>query len=310
MKYPNQIPFQLIKSTITMAFLVIFCYLNQAQPFVDSNARWKYLYGYFYVSGELDLYVERDSVFNGEQCQYLRRIYNVYDRYIQMQRVDIAHGGHFVYYKDQQLFVWHDDRFDMLFDMNDAPGVVRNFYDEKLLRHSDSPFVMEVLDTLQYQIGSEWRRALAVQYSWEKSPNHILVKYDTIVDGIGNIKNFLLPWNLGWRPIDAHIADDFICFNDQELIYPNDSCDAISSMLNTKKIRTKVYPNPVVDELNFDLTNEIEQLIRIRNALGELMISQKYYSSESLDVSKLPPGYYIGSLHSKNSYYSFVFIKE
>jgi len=64
-----------------------------------------------------------------------------------------------------------------------------------------------------------------------------------------------------------------------------------------------VYPNPVKDKVNFvfGLYQNLE--ISIFNLMGELLLSETYKSSATIDISHLPTGTYIYKIFGKNGFF-------
>lgn len=69
-----------------------------------------------------------------------------------------------------------------------------------------------------------------------------------------------------------------------------------------KKENTNLYPNPTSNTLNIKTNSKTNSEIEIFNSLGQMVLKQKY--SESVDVSKLVPGYYF--IRVDNSYSKFI----
>lgn len=70
----------------------------------------------------------------------------------------------------------------------------------------------------------------------------------------------------------------------------------------TKKEIISIYPNPTSNTLNIKTNSKTNSEIEIFNSLGQMVLKQKY--SESVDVSKLVPGYYF--IRINNSYSKFI----
>ena len=64
-----------------------------------------------------------------------------------------------------------------------------------------------------------------------------------------------------------------------------------------------VYPNPAKDNVNFvfGLYQNLE--ISIYNLMGEIILSDKYKSSATIDISNLPTGTYIYKITGENGFY-------
>lgn len=69
-----------------------------------------------------------------------------------------------------------------------------------------------------------------------------------------------------------------------------------------KKESIKIYPNPASNSINIKSYSKTHSEIEIINQLGQIVIKQKF--SESVDISKLAPGYYF--IRIDNSYSKFI----
>lgn len=69
-----------------------------------------------------------------------------------------------------------------------------------------------------------------------------------------------------------------------------------------KKETVSIYPNPVSSTLNIRSISKNNSSMEITNSLGQTILKQNY--SESVDVSKLVPGYYF--IRIDNSYSKFI----
>lgn len=69
-----------------------------------------------------------------------------------------------------------------------------------------------------------------------------------------------------------------------------------------------IYPNPTANKIHFKGLNSESKTVSVYDVLGKQVLSQTFFPSEGLDVSKLQKGMYV--LKLKNSNTSFKFIKE
>lgn len=121
------------------------------------------------------------------------------------------------------------------------------------------------------------------------------------VEGIGEMgalfdsETFCSLWD--GNPLDIR------CFRINGLLLyqrPDISSCYTSAVNNPETAAIRVYPNPGSDILYFDIgTEETIHNVQIYNSLGQRVLSTHHLRSadNSLDISILPPGFYIGWVH-------------
>lgn len=69
---------------------------------------------------------------------------------------------------------------------------------------------------------------------------------------------------------------------------------------DNKEVTT--YPNPLKDNLHFDLGTQTNLQLSIYNSAGERILFQPLHLSQTIDISTLPPGIYVYLLTGKNGF--------
>ena len=69
---------------------------------------------------------------------------------------------------------------------------------------------------------------------------------------------------------------------------------------DNKEVTT--YPNPLKDNLHFDLSKQTNLQLSLYNSTGERMIFQTLPHSQTIDISMLPPGIHVYLLTGKNGF--------
>ena len=101
-------------------------------------------------------------------------------------------------------------------------------------------------------------------------------------------------------------------------VIEGEACDLTSTKtINPASIEFTVSPNPVYDQMLIDVSMEkapAQLFVEVRTSLGQLIFSKPLNRSkqiqENLDVSRLPNGLYIISLHTEDSISSQRFLKQ
>lgn len=149
----------------------------------------------------------------------------------------------------------------------------------------------------------------------------ILSSNDTIIEGIGNINNVIVPL---FSP--DGVRSILLCMTtNNNLIYQNpqyQTCDTAFSIvlsvnnLNDSDKHFKIYPNPVKAQIiiEFDATGSNNTLIEIKNVLGETVYSKSIKTTgniqfENIDLINLSKGTYLVQLKSESKVVSKKFVK-
>lgn len=88
---------------------------------------------------------------------------------------------------------------------------------------------------------------------------------------------------------------------DEELLFADFYIEQVNTLSAEKFIEKKsfLYPNPVIDNLNFQRKDNIEKL-RITNLQGKTVFQKSNLEPEKIDVSFLPEGIYTVNFNYKN----------
>ena len=100
-----------------------------------------------------------------------------------------------------------------------------------------------------------------------------------------------------WANVDATSSFSLNCF------FP-------VSTSKLEKIATKIYPNPVQNQLFFELENEAITAITILDFSGKVVQSIANTTAKSINVANLPQGIYVLSISTKNGMSTNRFIKQ
>lgn len=154
-------------------------------------------------------------------------------------------------------------------------------------------------------IGSNYRKRYKIM-------NSNLLGADYWIEGIGSIKDLLIPYSYEheWQYYT-------LCFSDTTTYHINapngaDSCH-YSIPLGLSEIKTNkpvVYPNPASESLLIDVGNK-NGIINIYNSQGQIVIKDIEVESKiKIEVDKLKPGLYIIELYSNKEKVYTKFIKK
>lgn len=258
-----------------------------------------------------------DTTINGEPCSRIERIrfYQVMDSPVytdSMTELYTYSDSGIVWMFDPQL-----NAFDTLYDFNASPG------DSWQLIHLPEPvslgqsFYLTVLDTGHINIDGHSLRWLSVQYNFgDLWTDQIIL--DTLVERIGSIVWYMLPYSLPNGATDAGEGGPLRCYNDNAISYqiPTvQSCDLPLELTeeHNPSPRILLYPNPGSERLTIRMPfGEKLQEVFIRDVLGRIFLYETTPVKNEivLDTEFLPRGGYSIEVISTHGQFYRQWIKD
>ncbi|QNL20540.1 T9SS type A sorting domain-containing protein [Hyphobacterium sp. CCMP332] len=195
-----------------------------------------------------------------------------------------------------------------------------------------SPFITVINNSIFGLNGSGGTNSNGIRYSIDKTGNSYLESSEMFNYGLrtsltyqeayfdGKIWSFADDMNSAARPA-LYSFDPFIPNISVIYTFPENPFElskilivngSVSSISDESKIENSlvIYPNPVINTLNFTLPkNETPIRLRIIDLSGKEIMNTNL-NSLSLNTSSLQTGLFIGILESTNQTYSFKFIKD
>ncbi len=128
------------------------------------------------------------------------------------------------------------------------------------------------------------------------------VKYtDIVVEGLGNLREFILPWDYFEGQLDGQRGGTLRCFKNEEVSYqrPNiEECIPLTLPAKSFSLEEiKICPNPVGSLLHLPDQFEAGRSFRIFSLTGQVM--QGMVGSGKVDVNGLLPGIYFLTVQEK-----------
>jgi len=145
----------------------------------------------------------------------------------------------------------------------------------------------------QWQAKSKLVAALDYNYSRE---NLLLPVDDTTVNNkLINVITYKSEDGINWEESEKAIY----YYSDLESAVPQIPMGSI-----------KLYPNPVVNDLNIDLPNDIQQAeFKLFDLQGRLLVTQNIGSDKNVDLEKLAGGIYLYQITTEKGTYQGKLIK-
>jgi hypothetical protein len=277
-----------MKSSLVLLILLI-SQISFGQTWCDAGATWKYSYVNLTAFGYTEIKYTGDTLISGQNASILdKRLY--YYNFLSSQIGDDDLGEEYTYEDNGVIYLLFENNWDTLYNFNATVGESWSIAQEPLFSMCDSNSQVTVLATGTKTINSIALNYLVLDYGF---PSSLI---DTVIEKIGNIYNYLLPYDYCNAQLDAHEGGPFRCYEDDNftLYKPHytGECDFILEV------------NPLVMEEVFALVpNPATSVIEIR---GDITLGSEYkiisldgverqsgIVATSIDISKLTGGTYL-----------------
>ncbi|MDZ4680201.1 MAG: T9SS type A sorting domain-containing protein [Saprospiraceae bacterium] len=152
-------------------------------------------------------------------------------------------------------------------------------------------------DTGHHQWNNQALKWMAVEYTFLVEGAESFLVQDTIVEQIGNINEYLLPWDYYERAIDGGQGGPLVCYQEAGEVatgFNGAICNITQTIVPDQKDAFAVWPNPFQNELT--ITSKIGmQSILIVDLTGRPVLQAKWngtVTSYRLETSTSPSGLY------------------
>jgi len=312
-----------MKNVLLILFLVFGCQFSQAQVWGHSGAKWHYkVEGIFKILYTISY--ESDTIVGGSAAQKIKvTSQNFYPQPGGVSGTTMA-GPMNSYpkitrFSGDSVFLWDGNQYFLMYDFGASVG------DEWIIglagpndEYCDSLSRVQVVSTGLMNINGQSLRTLQLASVFGSARAFI----GTAVERIGMIyqgeSSFLFPTV---RVCDTNVIAEyfqfnFLCYEDDNFTTYNETnqeCDhlAIYAGLNELDSEISISPNPVKNKLT--IKNGYPGFARysIVDYHGKIWKEGDVYVGFGLDVSELPPGFYLLRLEKEGAEVSSAkFLKE
>lgn len=282
-----------------LIFSACFSLVN-AQTWGGEGARWTYSYSNFAYLGFSEIAFEKDTIVSDLNVQkFNRRIkyrHQVLGFIQEFQPTPI-----FMNENQGVVFLLTGNEFDTLYNFNAQVG-------EKwgLKRISaDQEIITEVLETGLREINGQSLKWQLVNHFYSNYPQNSY--RDTLVEHIGSIQHYLLPWDYFAAGLDGHEGGMFRCYEDIRFgSYRNPDFDLPCNFVTStdevnKEYHIQISPNPFTDIIKITLDNNLpkDSEILVQTVTGHTLKRFKIPPNAGhLDIplAELPQGFYLLSI--------------
>jgi hypothetical protein len=277
---------------------LLLCLNCSGQSWTPKVAYWIYSAGYMFSSAEIRLSYLQDTLINGQNCQILKRDVILYD-YINKIYNNAVWSNEVTYFNSGVTYILNDNKFDTLYYFS-AKKNDKYKFTSKLSQPGDSGYAV-VVDTGIVELNSVKLKWLAVDYNFKRQTNNYKLR-DTIIEKIGSINYYYLPWDYINGMVDGNEGGSLKCYHDSTFGVFNknrsSNCtfDLSLGISNLNTIDFKIFPNPIDNELNITLVNNHNiNTLQIYSCQGQLVhssILQPSQTSYKINTSTWISGIY------------------
>jgi len=243
-----------MKTALLFLFL-LFSVSFHAQNWSPSGANWKYSY-YGFFPGYVDIFYTGDTVIESQSVKILSKNFSGIDW--SMSVVTNFIGNEYTYENNGVIFLRYQNQWDTLYHFNAQVGDHWRMAKQPFTSVCPENSRLKVLATGNKTINNETRKFVVVDFC---NPDlSSLGMQDTIVENIGFIGSYFLPYDQFDGAVDGNEGGPFRCYShDNFATYAphfSGACDYIVGLEEVPAVQTtfSVYPNPVGNEIH--LTKE------------------------------------------------------
>ena len=233
------------------SFLVLFTLFSfsfHAQNWSPSGANWKYSY-YGFFPGYVDVLYSGDTLIDGQTAKILFKTFHGIDW--SMTVISNSIGKEYTYENNGVIFIRYQNQWDTLYHFNAQVGDHWRMAKQPFTNVCPENSRLKVLATGNKSINNETRKYVVVDFCHPDLSS--LGVQDTIVENIGFIGSYFLPYDQFDGAVDGNEGGPFRCYShDNFATYAPHFSGACDYIIGMEELATtfSIYPNPVQDEIH------------------------------------------------------------
>lgn len=292
----------------TALFLVSFIATSQSWCDIGANWRYSYMNG-FGTEGYTKIQYIGDTTISGQPAKILDKHIYAYD-YVLSQSVDFDLGQEYTYENSGVVYRWYNNSWDTLYNFNATIGESWRMAKQPMTNACDSNGVLSVTATGTKIINSITLNYLVVEFNYGGSMSTGIT--DTIVQKIGFIGGYMLPYDGCDGALDVNEGGAFRCYEDNNFTsYKPHYAGICDFIVGLDKIDSESYfqivPNPAstkIELIGLDNYN----VISIQDLRGKSWAFIQ--DGSTININDLPNGIYVLSVRNEHRVQHERFIKQ
>lgn len=277
-----------------MRLLVLFLFFSGfsfAQNWAPNGAQWHYSY-YGFFPGYVDIAYSGDTLIDGQVSKKLSKTFHGLGWGMDITSYSI--GTEYTYEANGVVYLRYQNQWDTLYNFNAQVGDSWRMAKQPFANVAPQNSRLKVIATGTKVINSSTLKFVNVEFvDPQMNP---LGFADTIVENIGFIGSYFLPYDMFDGAVDGNEGGPFRCFTAPNFatykpIYL-EVCDYIMSTTELEgNASFQIFPNPVSDQINIP-ESLIQQYNHYFILSNDGKVIQEGQTTTTLDVANLPAGNY------------------
>ena len=269
-----------------------------SQNWCDQGANWKYsFFTAFYAEGYTQIEYVGDTLISGQSAKKLNKHHYVYN-YFNSQSEDYDIGMEYTYENNGVVYLWHNNNWDTLYNFNATIGDSWRMAKQPILNACEENSYLTVTATGTKIINATSLKYLVVDFSFPLSFS------DTIVEKIGFIGSYVLPYDFCDGALDGNEGGTFRCYQDDNfMVYKphySGNCNDILALPEKPLNNTiRIVPNPAVSQIEIIGDISPNSAITIRDINGKHW--HPIVVQSTINISHLPSGIYMLSIAQQSN---------
>ncbi len=275
----------------SLVLFLLFSGFSLAQNWAPAGAQWHYSY-YGFFPGYVDIAYSGDTLIDGQITKKLSKTFHGLGWGMDITSYSI--GTEYTYEANGVVYLRYQNQWDTLYNFNAQVGESWRMAKQPFANVAAQNSRLKVIATGTKVINSSTLKYVKVEFvDPQMNP---LGFADTIVENIGFIGSYFLPYDLFDGAVDGNEGGPFRCYSDNNFATYKPSylevCDYIMGTTELEGIASfQIFPNPVTDQINIP-ESLIQEYNHFRILSNEGKVIHQGQTTATLDVANLPAGNY------------------
>jgi len=281
-------------------FLFIFCLttFSYAQNWSPNGAQWHYSY-YGFLPGYVDIAYAGDTLIDGQVTKKLSKTFHGLGWGMGVTSYSI--GTEYTYEANGVVYLRYQNQWDTLYNFNAQVGDSWRMAKQPITNVINQNSRIKILATGNLIINNETRKYLVAE-KCDSNYNALGWINDTIIENIGFLHDYLLPYDQFDGAVDGNEGGPFRCYSDNNFATYKPSylevCDYIMGTTELSAgVSFQVYPNPVSDQINIPAAY-LDEYANYQILSSEGKMLQMGETTPQIAVTQLPAGSYTLVIHN------------
>ncbi len=274
-----------------LVLFLLFSGFSFAQNWAPNGAQWHYSY-YGFFPGYVDIAYSGDTLIDGQVSKKLSKTFHGLGWGMDITSYSI--GTEYTYEANGVVYLRYQNQWDTFYNFNAQVGDSWRMAKQPFANVAPQNSRLKVIATGTKVINSSTLKFVNVEFvDPQMNP---LGFADTIVENIGFIGSYFLPYDMFDGAVDGNEGGPFRCFTAPNFatykpIYL-EVCDYIMSTTELEgNASFQIFPNPVSDQINIP-ESLIQQYNHYFILSNDGKVIQEGQTTTTLDVANLPAGNY------------------